>query len=151
VYRGFIPGKTRSRWFRVMPHHTDRPFRTASLRMRSYGTYPCDGTSNCRFIKQKHAVIQNQCKQRIPDSYRCKIRVQVLFHPPVRVLFTFPSRYLFLSSLASVQPYEWFSQTHRISLSHGTRDTSGSYLFRLRGIHALWLTVPGHSANRLNL
>ncbi len=76
-------------------------------------------------------------------------RFQVLFHSPLGVLFTFPSRYWCTIGLWGVFSLaRWFWQLPAgFPLPRGTQERPRRTLgFRLRGYHPLWLTFPGHSA-----
>ena len=77
------------------------------------------------------------------------IRFQVLFHSPLGVLFTFPSRYSFTIGhqvVFSLTP--WSGQI--LTEFHVLHDTR-VYMqlchttFHLRGCHSLWLSFPEHS------
>ena len=76
------------------------------------------------------------------------IRFQVLFHSPLGVLFTFPSRYWFTIGHRRVFSLtRWSSQIHtRFLVSRATRETVQKiYSFRLRGYHPLWPDFPVRS------
>ena len=77
------------------------------------------------------------------------IRFQVLFHSPLGVLFTFPSRYLFAIGHRRVFSLGgWSPQIHTgFHVSGITRvPTSQVLLFHVRGFHPLRQAFPGLSA-----
>ena len=76
-------------------------------------------------------------------------RFQVLFHSPLGVLFTFPSRYCFTIGRQLVFSFgQWSARIPtRFHVSRGTQElTWRESRFRLRGFHPLCRTVPGPSA-----
>ena len=74
------------------------------------------------------------------------IRFQVLFHPPLGVLFTFPSRYSFtIGHQVVLSLGRWSSQLPPgFHVSQGTREHRQwrSHQFRLRGSHPLRQAFP---------
>ena len=75
---------------------------------------------------------------------------QVLFHSPLGVLFTFPSRYLFtIGQQVVLSLGRWSSQLP--SGFHVSEGTQGSYLvmssFRVRGCHPLRRGFPTTSTS----
>ncbi len=76
------------------------------------------------------------------------MRFQVLFHSPLGVLFTFPSRYWFtIGHRVVLSLGRWASQIH--TGFHVTRATweyvpGGLRLFRLRDYHLLWFVISRH-------
>ena len=76
-------------------------------------------------------------------------RFQVLFHSPLGVLFTFPSRYWFTIGRWRVFSLGgWSPQIPTgFHVSGSTRvSVSKSLQFRVRGFYPLWPTVPSRSA-----
>ena len=76
-------------------------------------------------------------------------RFQVLFHSPLGVLFTFPSRYLCTIGHRRVFSLgEWSPQIPTgFHVSGSTRELdSQSWGFRILDFHRLWLAFPNHSA-----
>ena len=76
-------------------------------------------------------------------------RFQVLFHSPLGVLFTFPSRYWFAIGRQLVFSFgQWSARIPtRFHVSRGTQELAWrESRFRLRGFHPLCRTVPGPSA-----
>ncbi len=76
-------------------------------------------------------------------------RFQVLFHSPLGVLFTFPSRYWCTIGHRGVFSLaRWFWPLPAgFPLPRGTQERPRRTLgFRLRGFHPLWPTFPDRSA-----
>ena len=77
---------------------------------------------------------------------------QILFTPFLRVLFTFPSRYLCAighQRVFSLTRWFWQIPTEFLFL-RGTWDTNMRYrCFRLQGSHLLWRTFPSASTNMI--
>ena len=67
------------------------------------------------------------------------------FTPLFRVLFTFPSRYLFTIGLSVVFSLtRWFWQIHTgFHMSRATQDTERHTPTYIRGYHPILLTFPG--------
>ncbi len=79
-------------------------------------------------------------------------RFQVLFHSPLGVLFTFPSRYCFTIGRQFVFSFgQWSARIPtRFHVSRGTQELARRKVrFHLREFHPLCRTVPGPSATRL--
>ncbi len=79
-------------------------------------------------------------------------RFQVLFHSPLGVLFTFPSRYCFTIGRQLVFSFgQWSARIPtRFHVSRGTQELARrKSKFRLREFHPLCRTVPGPSATYL--
>ena len=75
-------------------------------------------------------------------------RFQVLFHSPLGVLFTFPSRYLFtIGQLGVLSLGRWSSQIPPgFHVSEGTQERTPEVLtFRVRGYHPLCRSFPAAS------
>ena len=78
------------------------------------------------------------------------LRFQILFHSPLGVLFTFPSRYLFtIGRLGIFSLGTWSSQIPTgFLVSCGTQvPLSSFHRFRLLGYHHLWQSFPQLSAS----
>ena len=76
-------------------------------------------------------------------------RFQVLFHSPLGVLFTFPSRYWFAIGHRRVFSLgEWSPQIHTGFHVSGITQVSASQVlpFRIRGFYPLWPAFPCRSA-----
>ena len=94
-------------------------------------------------------VLQKARRHRI-NLLRLLVRIQFqdLFHSPSGVLLTFPSRYLFTIDRTLYLALEGgpprFSQSFTCSdLLEKTNDKVAA--LHIRGFHALWQTIPGHS------
>ena len=77
-------------------------------------------------------------------------RFQVLFHSPLGVLFTFPSRYSFtIGQQVVLSLGGWSPQIPPgLHVARGTQELhSASLSFRVRGYHPLCRTFPGASAS----
>jgi hypothetical protein len=82
----------------------------------------------------------------------CKYAVSVLFHSPLGVLFTFPSRYLFAighrTYVALPVSSGRFTRAIRVS-SYSRKEAKESGIFRLRGHYPLGRCFPAASAIHL--
>ena len=77
-------------------------------------------------------------------------RFQVLFHSPLGVLFTFPSRYSFtIGQQVVLSLGGWSPQIPPgLHVARGTQEFhSTSFRFRVRGCHPVSPTFPGSSAS----
>ena len=77
-------------------------------------------------------------------------RFQILFHSPLGVLFTFPSRYLFtIGQQVVLSLGGWSPQIPPgLHVARGTQEIhSASFHFRVRGCHPVSRTIPGASAS----
>ena len=76
--------------------------------------------------------------------------VQVLFHSPLGVLFTFPSRYSFtIGQQVVLSLGGWSPQIPPgLHVARGTQEShSATFHFRVRGCHAVSRTFPGTSTS----
>ena len=76
------------------------------------------------------------------------IRFQILFTPFLRVLFTFPSRYLFTIGhhrVFSLTRWFWQIPTEFLFLRGTWDDNKSRRSFRLQGFHLLWHIFPNIS------
>ena len=129
---------------------TKRPFKDSlSLRLALSLTLP--RTVTRWLILQKARRHPAQVRRRGLSGLRLLVgtRFQVLFHSPLGVLFTFPSRYWFTIGRWRVFSLGgWSPQIPTgFHVSGSTQvSISKSLQFRVRGFYPLWPAVPSRSA-----
>ena len=139
-----------------LPPATERPVQT---RFRSAFAYrlklAANGNSLTHYTKGTPSPHPHHkcCHSRVLEApTACRHPVSGLFHSPLGVLFTFPSRYCFTIGRQLVFSFgQWSARIPtRFHVSRGTQELAWREIkFRLRGFHPLCRTVPGPSAIRL--
>ena len=125
---------------------TERPVQT---RFRSAFAYRLKLAANrnslTHYTKGTPSRYQRSRASSAPTA--CRHPVSGLFHSPLGVLFTFPSRYLFAIGHQGVFRLGGWSP-HVQTGFHVSRLTQGSLqALRIRGYHPLWPAFPDRSAS----